>query len=168
MPETDNYEGFDIDIKTCFSDIIERYNFHFNEKARGIYNLKNNKCILTFDFDKGSINCFASDPMAMQESFHVGVIWSALCPNKEVPVHLDADQSLKSQMEFYAAVLNELNFILLGDFSWKERYKSYVEEESRKIEIVQKLDTSNPIYQKFVNGDLSWQKDLEEYITKNN
>ncbi len=168
MTENNTYEGFDNDIKTCFADIIRTYNFHFYEKKEGVYYLKNNNCILTFDFDGEDISCFALNPAIPEETFHVGIIWSALRPDKEIPVQLDPNLSLKSQLEFYAAVLNELNFILQGDFSWKEQYKRYVDEESRKIALVQQLDTNHPIYQKFVNGDLSWQKDLDDYITKNN
>jgi hypothetical protein len=70
----------------------------------------------------------------------------------------------------YAEILRtKLKNVIQGDFSWLSGFLKEEERTNKMIGFIwNQADKNSSIYIKFKNGDISWQKDLEEYLLKNN
>jgi len=169
MDTISNYPSFRTDIKQAFRKIIDEFNFEFNEIYDGCYELGNQYSLLRFTYDRGDVNC--SVRKVGEPGFGHGIlsIFRYLHPIYQITDDKTTIHDPYKQLQNLSAII-EKHFIktLVGDFSWIEGYLRYQEKESKMIGFIwEKIDSENPIYKKFKAGDLSWQKDLEDYLKSN-
>ena len=96
----------------------------------------------------------------------IHVILSYVNPSADSNLKTDAVYDFKLQLQSYASVLTTyLENLLRGDFNWEEGYcfaKTRIEKRIRFIR--EHFETEHPIKQRFLNGDISWEAELEMYL----
>jgi len=50
--------------------------------------------------------------------------------------------------------------VVKGDFEWSEQYVYFKKKQAGMVRRVMQLDYKDPIFQKFFNGDKTWEQDL--------
>ncbi len=170
MDTTMNYPGFDRDIKDAFAPLVKEYAFIFFKVYDGCYELKNPHCILRFTYDRGDVSCNIRQVLSV-DPYGDGVfpILRYLSPKDETFGKEKLYDPRLILFEYAEILRTKLKNVIQGDFSWLGGFLKQKERTSKLIGFIwDTADKNSPIYIKFKNGDMSWQKDLEEYLLKNN
>lgn len=165
-----NYPEFARDIKASFEELTSDYNFVLFEVYDGCYELRNLKCILRFTYDRGDISCNIKNPFSKYNQFGYAVysVFRYIFPNENPKIENESDYDPRLQLFNYSKIIKKyLIKIVNGDFSWVEGYLVEQKRFGNKIKFIrEQLEHNNPIKEKFLNGDISWQKDLDNYLEK--
>lgn len=165
-----NYPAFKRDIEDGFKDLITEFDLKLVELTEGSYLLKGIKCNIRFNYDRGDISCDFKQVSEYQNSPGYGVwaVYKFLFPLKEAAGKSERIYDARLQLVEYSGIVRNLKNVLSGDFSWLKGFVKEREKENKVLNFVLHLDYNNPIKKKFWAGDLSWQQDVEKYLTENN
>lgn len=160
MDSVTNYFNFGRDIKNAFGLLINAFDFNFYEVYEGCYELKNQRCVLRFTFDRGDISCNIKQ-FQSKDPYGYG-IYPILRYLFKDDKFLSKGKIYDSQLQLieYADIIDsKLKSLLKGDFSWLDGYLASNEKLNKMIAFIwNNIDKSAPIYIKFKAGDMKLGK----------
>lgn len=163
-----NYPEFARDIKASLEGLINDYGFVLFEVYDGCYELRNLKCTFRLTYDRGDISCNIKYPFSKDNQYGYGVcsVFKYLFPNDNSEIENEPVCDPRLQLSKYSKIIKKyLMTIVNGDFSWVDGYLIEQKHFENRIKFIrEQLEYNHPIKQKFLNGDISWQKDLDNYL----
>jgi hypothetical protein len=155
-------------VRSVFMDMAEKFSFSIVNRYEHVVELMNSNCTITFSYGRGETGCTFSDPKSGKETkYHAYLVYKKLYPTddvfKDAPVYAPVSEMLGYYNEL---LVNRLQAVLLGDFSWSNDMDSENEMERKIKFVINNFPVDHPIKQKFWNGDLSWQQDLEDHTKR--
>lgn len=173
-------KDFNEAVLSSFQDVINEFKFNVKTETNSSgVELLNEKCIIKFVYDSGFLVTSLIDPKekANKEKikrldglpngypkYSLFSVWKFLYPNDNKNFRY-ADTDLLGQIKADKQLLEErLRNVLNGDFTWTAAYKQNDTRISKKVEyMTNHWSYDNPVRIKFREGDLSWEKDFDEY-----
>lgn len=174
------YKDFEPIIIEVFSSLIKSFELEVISKSNDKFDeleFSNGKCIIRFVYDMGSVGSVFINPIEKSNAmprldalppdfpvYHIYSVHEFLYPNDKNK-YGSGEWDFNKQIYWAEKLISErfVN-VLNGDFSWTHAYKQKDYRLSQKIEYMAKyFDFENPIQKKFYNGDISWEKDFDEY-----
>ena len=159
-----SYKEFPKDVFDSFSPLIEKHNLSKTFKGDYFVQLTGKKVVLQFEFDRGDLFCEIKKK-GDDFKFALWQVYEFLFPISQKKN--ESKDYPKAELKFYCELLNnEMESIMLGDFSWYNELKKEIEYESSLIAVIYgpEMDYEHPISQKFWKGDKSWKSDMEDFI----
>jgi len=165
------YKNFYFESKIAFKSVLDKYNPIVSVKKNEcdcVYKItldfQNCKLILGFDYQ--DFQSRIVNPLSPDIEYHVFDILEIINPNYKIK---NINKDNKHFSEFFETLSNlayvikkYLNNVIEGDFTWIEEYN--IKKEKVLLSKLWSLENSDPIYQKFINGDLSWFVDMSKRI----
>ena len=175
MDALTNYTNFKNDIKSAFKNLIDKYQLDLIEVYPGCYELINLNCALRFTYDRGDINCnirpvsVFKNETESEYGYGINSVASYLLRSKnDLLSSKELVYDARLQLARYAEIVEKyLTQVLEGDFSWLNGYIEKKRKLNIKIKyVLEQLEHKNLIYKKLMDGDDTWENDLDNYLKK--
>lgn len=156
-------------IEKVIGDFLASNNFVAIKQNEYSVDYSNGLCNLHFFEEYASIYLFISYPRFPENEYHFGIVVFVLLGEsmKTFSEIFDNKERQRAQLLNYINYLSrDLKYIVIGDFTWIDKYDAYTKQQKELMEEVHKLPRNHVIFQKYLKGDVSWKVDLLNSMQK--